>query len=117
LYFLIYTHHMNSMNSMNNFMTRIDSVSEMKMDELNMNHELSSKKMNMISKDVIQQYKFKYPTTFAELKLDGFTDSDAVRYIRNNIEFDTHWVGYGGKDEDYIPGSSMTVMKLLGCTK
>lgn len=104
------------------------SFSEMKINEVDMNinhHELKSTssysthsqikhKKDSISKDTILEYKFKYPTTFAELKLDGFTDSDAVRYIRNNIEIDNYWIGYSGKIDDYIPGSSMTFMKTLG---
>jgi hypothetical protein len=72
-----------------------------------------------IDRSVINQYKHKYPTTFAELKLDGFTDSDAVHYIRNHYE-----PNYGGngkttmstfimEKDDYIPGSSMTFTKFL----
>lgn len=107
--------------------TRVQhSFSEMKTNELNMNHrDLNSTSSSYsthslkhtkdsISKDTILEYKFKYPTTFAELKLDGFSDSDAVRYIRNNIEIDNYLVGYSGKIDDYIPGSSMTFMKTLG---
>lgn len=106
--------------NMDRVSTTCNSFSEMKMDELDVNHELKnycigSQNKNDISNDVIQQYKFKYPTTFAELKLDGFSNADAVRYIRNNIEYDNdNWHGYKGNDNNYIPGSSMTFMKTIG---
>ena len=66
---------------------------------------------NFICRSEITQYKIKYPTTFAELKLDGFTDTDAVRYIRNNYEYE---INNNMKYDSYIPGSStMTFMNTL----
>jgi hypothetical protein len=66
---------------------------------------------HVIHRSEITQYKIKYPTTFAELKLDGFTDIDAVRYIRNNYEYE---INNNMKYDSYIPGSStMTFMNTL----
>lgn len=69
------------------------------------NSTYNSKKCNENSKNnivrsIVKEYKTKYPITFAELKLDGFSDADAVKYIRNNIEFDN-------------TSSSVTFMKQL----
>lgn len=45
------------------------------------NEEASSNKKKQFSKEVILNYKYKYPTTFMELKLDGYSDSDVIRHI------------------------------------
>lgn len=37
---------------------------------------------------VIDAYKNKYPTTYAELKLDGLNKQQAARYIYHNCEID-----------------------------
>lgn len=65
----------------------------------------------LFSPSTINLYKNKYVTTFAELKLDGFTDQDAARYIYNNYESDEckNWSGFysdfknknGGKSSFY----------------
>ena len=101
-----------------------DDFSEMKIEDLNAdqmliyssNESLQNKssqnvnKNNKLSQEIIKHYKFMYPTSFAELKLDGFTDSDAVRYIKNNIEL----CNDKNNDIDFNSyGSSMKFMKIL----
>jgi hypothetical protein len=65
----------------------------------------------LFSPSTINLYKKKHVTTFAELKLDGFTDQEAARYIYNNYESDEckKWSGFyydfknknGGNDSFY----------------
>jgi len=65
-------------------------------------------KHKTMDRSIVKEYKTKYPITFAELKLDGFSDADAVKYIRNNVEFNND---YDTKNME--TASSLTFMKQL----
>lgn len=45
-------------------------------------------------RDLVRYYKSNYPLMFTELKLDGFSDLEAIKYIQNRI-MDYEYVGLG----------------------
>jgi len=65
---------------------------------------------------VIQEYKKKYPTTFAELRIDGLNKQQIARYIYHNCETTDIYEKYFTKDDQFITQNGMSFVNYLsGC--
>jgi len=65
---------------------------------------------------VIQEYKKIYPTTFAELRIDGLNKQQIAKYIYHNCETNDIYEKYFTKDNQFISQNGMSFVNYLsGC--
>lgn len=62
---------------------------------------------------VIQEYKKKYPTTFAELRIDGLNKQQIARYIYHKCETIDIYEKYFTKDYQVVSQNGMNFVNYL----